>query len=304
MKSAVSTTGLVKKYGSNRALDGLTASIPSYSITGMVGANGAGKTTWMMSIAGFLRTNAGSINLLGGGPFDPEIHRGRISILPQDSDLPKESYPLETLVHYGRLQGLKKREAVQSARNVLEAVNLGDRMKSPIRSLSHGMRKRVMIAQCFIGHPELVLLDEPLSGLDPREGANMRRFITAKEDNQTIIISSHNLHDLELLCDYIVFIRDGKTARTAVMEELTGKTEMLSYTLAQPPESIDELKSLLPECTFSMEPGSNLLSCRFSSAKSKPEQINSVLIPHLLAHAGIVTIERGVSLEKRMLEEM
>jgi ABC-2 type transport system ATP-binding protein len=174
MTNAVTTTTLVKKYGSTLALNGLTITIPKYAITGLVGANGAGKTTWMMSVAGFLKINSGKINLLNSGPFNPDIHRGRISILPQDSELPAESYPLETLVHYARLQGLTKFEAVKSAKAILKEVNLGDRMNSAIRSLSHGMRKRVMIAQCFVGSPELILLDEPLSGLDPKEVANMR----------------------------------------------------------------------------------------------------------------------------------
>ena len=304
MKAAVVTTGLVKKYGSNRALNGLSVSIPAYSITGMVGANGAGKTTWMMAIAGYLQTNAGSINLLNGGPYNPDIHRGRISILPQDSELPLESYPLETLVHYGRLQGLKKRDAIESARSILESVNLGDRMNSPIRSLSHGMRKRVMIAQCFIGAPELILLDEPLSGLDPREVANMRRFIINKAENQSIVISSHNLHDLELLCDYVTFIKMGKTVRTAPVEEITGKSAMLSYMLTQPAEDTDEFEALLPECTFSRDDEANILTCRFNSAKFKPEQINTVLIPQLLKNADIIAIERGTSLEERALNEL
>lgn len=304
MKAAVSTSGLVKKYGANRALDGLSVSIQAYSITGLVGANGAGKTTWMMTVAGYLRADKGSINLLGGGPYDPDIHRGRISILPQDSGLPLESYPLETLVHYGRLQGLKKTEATDSAKAVLEAVNLGDRMKSPIRSLSHGMRKRVMIAQCFIGAPELIMLDEPLSGLDPREVANMRRFILSRAENQSIIISSHNLHDLELLCDYVVFIRKGKMVRAAPMDEITGSAAMLSYKLAQPFEDVSELERLLSECSFSNDIEMQTLTCHFNNSKQRPEQINTILIPQLLKTTEIITIEKGTSLEEQALGEL
>ena len=304
MRAAVTTTRLVKKYGSTRALDELTVSIPAYSITGMVGANGAGKTTWMMAVAGFLRINSGSVNLLGAGPFNPEAHRGRISILPQDSELPKESRPLETLIHYGRLQGLRKVEAIESARRMLEEVNLAERMNSSIRSLSHGMRKRVMIAQCFIGKPELILLDEPLSGLDPREVANMRRFIAGRAGNQTVVISSHNLHDLELLCDYVVFVKNGKTTRTAPMDEITGRTALLRYTLAKPFDSLEELSARLPECTFSNDENPLTLTCRFSSTRLRPEEVNALVLPKLMEKSGIITVARGASLEKQALGEL
>ncbi|MFO7937897.1 MAG: ABC transporter ATP-binding protein [Kiritimatiellia bacterium] len=304
MKTAVSTTGLVKKYGSAKALNGLTVSIPAYSITGMVGANGAGKTTWMMAVAGYLKTSGGTITLLGKGPYNPDIHRGRISILPQDSELPLESYPLETLVFYGRLQGLKKKEALESARAILEAVHLKERMNSPIRSLSHGMRKRVMIAQCFIGSPELILLDEPLSGLDPREVANMRRFILNKSVNQSIVISSHNLHDLELLCNYVAFIKNGKTARTAPMDDITRKSAMLSYTLTRMSEDIADIEALLPECTFEKDRSNNILTCRFNNTNLKPEQINAILIPQILKKSELITVEKGASFEKKALFEL
>ena len=303
MTNAVITTDLVKKYGSNRALNGLTISIPSYAVTGLVGANGAGKTTWMMAVAGFLKTNSGRINLLNSGPFKPEIHCGRISILPQDSELPAESYPLETLVHYARLQGLSKSEAVKTAQEILEEVHLGDRMNSTIRSLSHGMRKRVMIAQCFVGSPELILLDEPLSGLDPKEVANMRNFITRRGKTQTIVISSHNMYDMELLCDYVAFIKNGKSARLTTMEEITNKTGLLTYALTKPPDSIEDLSALLPECTFALNQQTYELSCHFKPAQLPAGKLNSILIPQLLQTTDIITITSGVTLENQILTE-
>jgi ABC-2 type transport system ATP-binding protein len=257
-----------------------------------------------MAVAGFLGTQGGSINLLGAGAFNPAVHRGRISILPQDSELPCESYPLETLVHYGRLQGLSRSDAKASALSVLREVHLTDRMNAPIRTLSHGMRKRVMVAQCFLGAPEVVLLDEPLSGLDPREVANMRRFITAKAPNQTIVISSHNLHDLELLCDYIVFIKAGKTARTASTDEITGRTNLLRYTLAAPAADPETITGLPPEITLVTEDDPRVICCRFSGARYRPEEINALIIPKLLATTGVVSVERGASLEKQALNEM
>ena len=112
MNNAIETRNLIKCYGARRALDGLSLDVPRYSVLGLIGPNGAGKTTWMMSVAGFLHLTSGAINLLGAGPFDAASHRGRISILPQDSDLPLESRPLELLTHYGLLQGLTRNEAL------------------------------------------------------------------------------------------------------------------------------------------------------------------------------------------------
>ncbi len=303
MTNAVTTTDLVKKYGSNRALNGLTIAIPSDAVTGLVGANGAGKTTWMMAVAGFLKINSGEINLLNSGPFKPEVHCGRISILPQDSELPGESYPLETLVHYGRLQGLCKNEAVKTAKEILAEVHLADRMKSSIRSLSHGMRKRVMIAQCFIGSPELILLDEPLSGLDPKEVANMRNFILKRPKTQTIVISSHNLNDIELLCDYVAFFKHGKSARLKTVAEITNKTGLLTYALTAPPASMEDLSALLPECTLILDQQTHKLRCHFKPAQMPAAQLNAILIPRLLQSTEIITITSGVTLEDQILSE-
>ena len=162
---AVSTKGLVKRYGKRRALDSFTLDVPEGCVMGLVGPNGAGKTTWMMAIAGLVRTDAGTVGLFGTSkPFTAAEHSGRLAILPQDSELPLESTAEGFLYGLARLQGLSADAAKASARKVLEAVTLADRAKASIRSLSHGMRKRLVAAQCFLGEP-----DE-----SPRSGQQMR----------------------------------------------------------------------------------------------------------------------------------
>ena len=301
--SALEIRGLVKCYGARRALDGLTLTVPRHTATGLVGSNGAGKTTMMMTVAGFLRPNAGSIDLLGQGPFDAEIHNGRFAILPQDSDLPLTSRPLELLVHYGRLQGLGRDEAKRSAQEMLAAVHLGDRLTSPIRALSHGMRKRVMMAQCFIGNPELVLLDEPLSGLDPLEVAHMRSFILQRKARQTIMISSHNLHDIEQVCDHVAFIEKGRAVRFARIDELTGKSHILTYQLSGGPSDIPALMQVLTEgATLDFNPEKYILTCRYPAGKITPQEVNQSLLPPLLTQCGVVAITQGNSLEDEYLK--
>ena len=220
-KLAVSTKGLVKRYGRHRALDGLTLDVPAGCILGLVGPNGAGKTTWMMAVAGLLRLDAGTIGLLGTGrAFDASIHSGRLAILPQDSELPLESSVEGFLFDLARLQGLSSAAARTSVRDVLSSVNLADRAKASIRSLSHGMRKRLMAAQCYLGNPELILLDEPMNGLDPEESVRFRQLILSRKGTCTTVVSSHHLADLEKLCTHIAFIREGQVTRFAALDEL------------------------------------------------------------------------------------
>ena len=218
---ALETRGLVKRYGRRRVLDGFTLAVPRGAVLGLVGANGAGKTTWMMTVAGLLRPASGTIDILGNGPFDAAVHAGRFALLPQDSELPLEATPAGLFYRFGRLQGLSANEARRSAAEVLAAVNLADRAKSSIRSLSHGMRMRVRVAQCFLGNPDLVLLDEPLNGLDPLEADRLRRFIRAHAGRQTIVVSSHNLHDVEQLCTHVAFVEKGRVTRMDTLGALT-----------------------------------------------------------------------------------
>jgi len=220
-RMAVVTRNLVKRYGRRRALDGFTLAVPAGCILGLVGANGAGKTTWMMSVAGLVRPDGGEISLLERGPFDARIHSGRVALLPQDSDLPLESTPAGFLFGLGRLQGLPAGEARAEVRRVLAAVNLDGRSNASIRSLSHGMRKRLMAAQCFLGNPGLVLLDEPINGLDPEEAVRLRNLILGGPAERTVVVSSHDLSGLERICTHVAFVEAGRVVRFAALAELT-----------------------------------------------------------------------------------
>jgi ABC-type multidrug transport system ATPase subunit len=304
MITALEIVNLVKCYGKRRALDGLTLRIPRYSVTGLVGSNGAGKTTLMMTVAGFLKPASGTINLLGNGPFDADIHGGRFAILPQDSELPLTSCPLELLTHYGRLQGLNLQAARKSASDILETVNLSDRANSSIRSLSHGMRKRIMAAQCFLGNPELILLDEPLNGLDPREAARMRDFIAKRRSEQTIVISSHNLNDIEQLCDHVAFIEHGKTVRFGPIATITHKASVLVYQLSGPPSDLTLLKEVLGENgSLDFNAQTRTLICHYSEQAISALELNTRMVPLLLSQCGLLTISQGNSLEEEYLKQ-
>ena len=298
---ALATRDLVKRYGRRRALDGFTLAVPRGTMMGLVGANGAGKTTWMMAVAGFLRLTSGTIDLLGRGPFDATIHSGRFSILPQDSDLPLEARPGELLYRYARMQGLSAEVARRSADEVLAAVNLADRARSAVRSLSHGMRMRVRLAQCFLGSPEVVLLDEPLNGLDPVEADRIRRFLRGRRGRQTIVVSSHNLHDIETLCTHVAFVEKGRVAHPSTLEAITQATHRVTYTLAAEPADTAALAAAVPGATFAWTEATRSLVRTFDESAGDVAAVNRKLLPAILAQTDVIAVSSGLSLEQAYL---
>lgn len=296
MNDAIVTRNLVKRYGRHRALDGFTLAVPSYSITGLVGRNGAGKTTWMMTVAGFVKPDSGEVSLLASGSFDAARHSGRFSILPQDSELPLTACPRELLLRYARLQGLSARASASAADALLEAFNLVDKAKRPVRSLSHGMRKRVMVAQAFIGSPEVVVLDEPLSGLDPVEADRMRSFIRSCRGKSTIVVSSHQLDDIEKLCTHVAFVDSGRVERIVTLSSITSESGRIAYVLRRAPSGLRELESSLPGMRLAWREGDSTLTAEFDPA-TPPDEVNALLLPRLLP-CGVVSAVPGRTLEQ------
>jgi ABC-type multidrug transport system ATPase subunit len=281
--TAVRCVGLRKRFGRATALDGLDLEVPAGSICGLVGPNGAGKTTTMSILAGFLHPDAGEVDLIGRGPFAPHTHRGRVGILPQDAELPPASTPRQLLSVWARLQGLDRADARRAVDEALAAVLLTERADARIGTLSHGMRRRVTVASALLGSPELVLLDEPSSGLDPTQARHLREFIAALRGKATVLVSSHNLAELEAICDHVVFIDRGRCVRAGPMVEVTGRDREVTVRLAPPfPPGRDELVRLV------VEPGQD------------PAEGTTQLLRTLLDEgAKVVEVRRGESLERR-----
>ena len=299
--TAIVTRNLVKRRGRHLALDGFTLTVPRGSVMGLVGANGAGKTTWMMTVAGFLRPDAGEIDVLGGGPFDAAVHGGRFAILPQDSELPSEVSGAGALYRFARLQGLSPDAARRSAEGALAAVNLGDRAKAQVRTLSHGMRKRAMVAQCFVGKPEVVLLDEPLNGLDPIEADRLRRFILAHRGRMTIVVSSHNLKDIERLCTHVAFVEKGRVVRVDTLTSITHGADRIAYMVTAEPADLASLLAAAPGVAFDWRERERSLVCTFDAAAGDVAEVNRRLLPALLAQVDVLAVSPGLSLEEAFL---
>ncbi len=195
-------------YASKAALSKVSFELETGEPIGLVGPNGAGKTTLLNIVCGFLRPTSGLVKLFGHSPGDTELI-GQVSALPQDSKLDPDFSIAEQLEFYGRLQGFDARQAKNEVIRVIEAVELRASLNAKPLTLSHGMAKRVLIAQALIGNPQLILLDEPTAGLDPLNTRNIRTVIQEQSPSTTFIISSHNLEELDRLCRRVLLLDSG-----------------------------------------------------------------------------------------------
>jgi ABC-2 type transport system ATP-binding protein len=299
---ALSMTDVVKRFGRRKALDGLSLEVPVGSAFGLVGSNGAGKTTAMSVAVGVLRRDGGHINLLGDGAFDTRHHSGRVSLMPQDAELPLHARVCDLLGFYARLQGIPARDIAGQIDEVLDWVHLSDRARAKVRTLSHGMRRRVVIAQAFLGSPELALLDEPLSGLDPKEVAGMRDVLKRRPRKQTLVISSHNLHEIERICDHVAFIEKGRLVHQDRTDALTGRAHTMRYRISGREAPMIALQKALPDAEFEMCEDSCVLACRYPEATHDAEKVNASVLRLLLEHeVGVVEVRRGGELEAAYL---
>jgi ABC-type multidrug transport system ATPase subunit len=297
--SAASFQSVVKRYGRQVALNELSFEIPEGAICGLIGPNGSGKTTTMGVLAGLLRQQSGTVDLLGQGAFSVEVHGGRVGIMPQDS-VPSPHAPIiESLRYYAELQGMDPSMACTEAEKWLKHVHLADRGKSRYGALSHGMRRRFSVAQAMLGEPELILLDEPTSGLDPELVVEIRKLIVGLRGRSTVLVSSHILSELESMCDHAIFLEQGVCVRQGPMKTITGRDSIVRYSLDRKPELV-ALKSGLFDCTVTWENGVLLVN---APSHRSVTDINGLCLRMLLdAQVGILEVTTGDSLEDAYME--
>jgi ABC-type multidrug transport system ATPase subunit len=217
---AVRLADVVKEFGPKVAVGGVSFEIPRGQVFGLIGPNGAGKTTTFSMIAGYLAPTRGEARVLDAAPGDLDKLRGRVGVLPQDALLPDDRVG-QFLRHCCRLQGMSAVTADTESRARLKEVKGDDWWDLRTGALSHGMSKRVALAQALLGNPELVLLDEPTAGLDPRVAYEVRSIVKARRGSCTLVISSHNLQELEEVCDAAAILDRGKLVGYGTIAELT-----------------------------------------------------------------------------------
>ena len=213
---------LCKYYGQSRAVGPLSATIEKGEVVGLLGLNGAGKTTTLRILACDLLPSSGTVKVQGVDVVErPQEVRRRIGYLPDTPPLYDEMRVGEYLQFAMELRGKPASEGKRRVPAVAERIGLTQVLREPVFSLSHGFRQRVGIAQAIVHDPELVVLDEPISGLDPVQIVEMRALVRQLGDDHTVIVSSHILSEISETCDRLLVLRDGVVVASGTEEQLS-----------------------------------------------------------------------------------
>jgi len=200
-------------YGDFRAVDNVSFTIGKGEIVGLLGHNGAGKTTIMKLLTAFLEPDAGKILINGKNIADqPEAVQSLIGYLPENLPLYDEMSVIDYLDYVADLRGLNGDSKTQAIRFAIEQTELSEKAFQPIATLSRGFKQRVGVAQAILHRPSVLILDEPTNGLDPTQTMQMRRLISRCAENATIILSTHIMQEVDAICDRVLILSNGKLA--------------------------------------------------------------------------------------------
>jgi ABC-2 type transport system ATP-binding protein len=221
--ASVELTGITKRYRGTTALDDVGLSLYP-GITGLLGPNGAGKTTLLRILATVLAPDAGDVRLLGRSPVSGEALaeiRRRLGYLPQEMGFPRGFTGFAFVDYLAVLKEWTARDARhEEVRRVLDLVDLGDEATRRLRALSGGQRRRVGLAQALLGAPDLLLLDEPTTGVDPGQRVSLRQVLSTAGERSTIVLSTHQTEDVAALCDRVVVLDRGRVLHDGGVREL------------------------------------------------------------------------------------
>jgi len=279
---------LYKYYGRTRALGPVSFSIDAGEIIGLVGLNGAGKTTALRILACDLMPSSGEVKVDGIDVVDdPRAVRSRIGYLPDRPPLYPDMSVHEYLVFAARLRGVEGARAEKAARETEEATQITNVAGDVIASLSHGYRQRVGIAQAIVHAPRLVILDEPISGLDPIQIVEMRQLLLSLKERHTILLSSHILSEISQTCDRLLVIRGGCIVDAGTEAELSARLSAgarLELTVRASAEALEAALDGLDgvrglERRAATEPGDDVTTWLVAAEKD----IRAELVRHLVA---------------------
>ena len=219
----ISVQNLTKSYGGTMAIQSLNFKINKGEVVGFLGPNGAGKSTTMKIITGFMAPTSGSAVIGGFDVFENPIEvKKRIGYLPETPPVYVDMRVREYLKYVAELKGVEKSKMSSYISNAIEKTNLGSVEKRMIHNLSKGFRQRVGIAQALVSNPEVLILDEPTVGLDPKQVAEIRDLIQDLKGHHTIILSTHILPEVQATCERIIIINKGQIVAQDSIANLTG----------------------------------------------------------------------------------
>ncbi len=236
---------LSRSYGDFVAVDDVSFAIDKGEIVGLLGHNGAGKTTIMKMISGYLEPSAGRIEIdgLDLARARKAVQR-RIGYLPEILPIYPEMSVADYLDYAAWLKGLKGKAATREIRRAIEATEIGAKLLAPIATLSRGYKQRVGVAQAILGQPRILILDEPTNGLDPTQTQHMRELIRELSEEATVILSTHIMQEVDALCDRALIIRAGKLVLDARLEDLRLSNRIIVRSAMAPEEAEARLGAL------------------------------------------------------------
>ena len=214
---------LTKQYKNKIAVDRISLDLGA-GVHGLLGANGAGKTTFMRMICGILRPDSGSVSF-DGMDVSSEDYRAILGYLPQDFGYYPDFTGMDFLMYMASLKGLRKKNARYRSRELLSLVGLEGQEKNKIKTYSGGMKQRLGIAQALLNRPKLLVLDEPTAGLDPKERVRFRDLIDRIGRESVVLLSTHIVSDVEQIADRILMLRDGRLIFDGPADEVRGNLE-------------------------------------------------------------------------------
>lgn len=222
VKNLIEVQNLVKKYGNHTAVKNISFKVDTGKIYGFLGPNGAGKSTTMNIMTGCLAATEGKVIINGHDIFeDPKEAKKCIGYLPELPPLYMDMTPFEYLTFVGKAKGVKGEELEKQINEIMKMTAIDVVSERLIKNLSKGYRQRVGLAQALIGYPEVIILDEPMVGLDPKQIIEIRELIRSLGEEHTVFLSSHILSEISAVCDYVMIISDGKLVASDTPDNLS-----------------------------------------------------------------------------------
>lgn len=286
---------LEKSYGNFKAVNGLNLEISKGEIFGFIGPNGAGKSTTMKIIAGLMSPDAGKVQVDGIDVIkNNKKLKEKIGYMPDFFGAYDNLKAIEYLEFYGSIYGIIGKEARKLGMDLLELVNLKDKYDSDVNGLSRGMKQRLCLARCLVHNPQLLILDEPASGMDPRARFEMKGILkNLKDMGKTVIVSSHILPELGEICSKIGIIEKGKMICTGtvdeIMLEVSGNTPININVLDKIEEAVKVLKEI-PYVGKTKINGKSI-DCYF---KGSDEEIAKILKTLINNDIPVVTLNKSI----------
>jgi ABC-2 type transport system ATP-binding protein len=277
---AIELDNVYKSFGTVRAVDGLTVQVPQGSVYGFLGPNGAGKTTTLRMIMDIIRPDSGAIRLFGAPASSPG--RNRVGYMPEERGLYRKMTVTAVLRYFGTLKGMTAGQLRQRVPEWLERVDLAEHAGKKVEELSRGMHQKLQFVVTVLNDPDLVILDEPFSGLDPVNQDLLREIIShLRREGKTVLFSTHGMHEAERLCDFLVLIDHGRVVVNGTLDQIRVGHE--ANTISLELEGDAEFLQTLP-MVQAVRPEGRRLDVRLREGVA-PQELLRVLVLHARVRA-------------------